>query len=76
MEIPEGNHNPLEDEVEGHLKGEQEFYNRFHNIAGDGGHPNRNGLEEQLVCALDLSGGGSKIKVSDCFGQMHAKDSI
>lgn len=76
MEIPEGNHNPLVDPPEGNPEDEQseDFENPFHNIAGDGGNPNRGSMEERLVRALDLSGGGIKIEVADFFGKLHAED--
>ncbi|CAL2271523.1 unnamed protein product [Prunus armeniaca] len=37
---------------------------------GDG---DRGGLEEQLVRALGLNGGGNKIEVADFYGNMHAE---
>lgn len=57
MKILEGNHNLLEDEPDGLLKGEQKFYNPFHDVIGDGGCLDCKGVEERLVCALDLNGG-------------------
>ena len=71
---PDGDPNPSEDELESNPEEEQDVDNPFHEVAGDGERPNRNGLEERLVRALDFSGGGIKIEVSDFYGQMHAED--
>ena len=75
MEIPEGNHDPtdipeggLEDDSE---NGEEE--NPFHNAEPANQWAQR-GLEEQLIRALDLNGGGIRIEVADFFGKLHAED--
>lgn len=45
---------PWEDELEGRLEGESDFYNPFLDVTGDVGRPNGNRLEEWLVRALVL----------------------
>ncbi|KAL5776736.1 hypothetical protein ACOSP7_009662 [Xanthoceras sorbifolium] len=65
LDIPEGD---LEDEIDS-----DESLNPFH----DAGHANnvvKGGLEDRLVRALDLNGGGVKIKVADFSGKMHVED--
>ena len=75
MEIPEDNRDPfdipegsLEDED---IEGEEE--NPFHGVKHVD-NLNRGGLEERLLHALNLNGGGIKIEVADFFGKMHAED--
>ncbi|EOY20548.1 Uncharacterized protein TCM_011944 [Theobroma cacao] len=72
MENLEGDHNPLEIQD---LENDDEF--EIENPFPEDGHANqatRVGLEGQLLHALDLNGGGIKIKVTDFHGKVHAKE--
>nr|CAD1817170.1 unnamed protein product [Ananas comosus var. bracteatus] len=72
---PEGDHSPV-DMLEGSLEDEtnqEDFENPFHD-SGTASNAVRGGLEERLLRALDLNGGGIKIEVADFHGKMHAED--
>ncbi|CAL2249473.1 unnamed protein product [Prunus armeniaca] len=76
MEIPERNRGPLhipEGGGEDEYEDETDVDNLFHE-AGNHGGGHRGGLEERLVRALDLNGGGIKIEVVDFYGKMHVED--
>ncbi|CAL2272463.1 unnamed protein product [Prunus armeniaca] len=76
MEIPERNRGPLhisEGGGEDEYEDETDVDNLFHE-AGNHGDGHRGGLEERLVRALDLNGGGIKIEVVDFYGKMHVED--
>ncbi|XP_021817152.1 uncharacterized protein LOC110759412 [Prunus avium] len=76
MEIPERNRGPLhipEGGGEDEYEDETDVDNPFHEARNHAdGH--RGGLEERLVRALDLNGGGIKIEVVDFYGKMHVED--
>ena len=76
MEILERNREPfyiLEGGGEDEYEDKTNVNNPFHE-AGNHGDGHLGGLEEQLVRALDLNGGGIKIEVVDFYGKMHVED--
>lgn len=71
MEIPEGNHNPL-DISEADLEDEHDDGVDDEDPFQDAGV--RGGFEESLTHALDLNGGVIKIEVADFYEKMHIED--
>ena len=72
MENPDGDHNHSEVpdlEAEDVVEDENPFYD-----AGAANGTARGGLEERLLHALDLNGGGIKVDVADFYGKVHAED--
>ncbi|KAJ8752005.1 hypothetical protein K2173_001031 [Erythroxylum novogranatense] len=75
MEIPEGDHDPS-DVPEGSLEAETTDSvddNPFH-VAGPAKNVVRGRLEERLVDALELNGGGIRVEVAYFHGKMHVED--
>ena len=76
MEIPEGDRDLLENdnpEEDDEAEDEVEDENPFHD-AGALNRRARGGLEDRLLNALDLNGGGIKIEVADFYGKTHSED--
>ena len=64
------NHSEVPDlEAEDVVEDENPFYD-----AGAANGMARGGLEERLLHALDLNGGGIKVDVADFYGKVHAED--
>ena len=72
MENPEGDHEQLEN-LDLEIDEELEDVNPFHE-AGPANYAARGGLEQRLLHAIDLNGGGIKLEVADFHGKLHAED--